>query len=170
VRLLVILMILIFLLTACQRYTIGAANSAPRVVSGNESVEYGSVWDTEQAEELAPEVTHNETVVDENPDEHSDATQEHTSSIPELDNARLVIREAFRVVRGSMAARREAAENLHAVQESLHALAETGAISHWSELEEGFHTTIEKVREGTNDAPNALNRLLEDLDKAAHHE
>jgi hypothetical protein len=173
VRLLAILITLIFLLTACQRYTIGAANSAPRVVSGNESVEYGSVWDTEQADELAPGATHNETVVGGDSEEHSESTEaaeEHSASVPEIDNARLVIREAFSVVRGSVAARRETADTLHAVQESLHMLSESGTISHWEELEESFHTAIEKVREGTNDAPNALNRLLADLDEAAHHE
>jgi uncharacterized membrane protein YccC len=167
VRLLAILVALIVLLTACQRYNIGAANSAPRVVSGNQSVEYGSIWDTRQGQELVPEAVHDETVVSENPGEHA-ATEEHSPSIPEIENARSVIREAFTVVRDGMAARREAAERLEAAQESLRALSETGAISHWSELEEGFHTATKKVREGTNDAPNALNRLLEHLDEAAH--
>jgi hypothetical protein len=166
VRLFVILVTLIVLLTACQRYTIGAANSAPRVVSGAESVEYGSVWDTAQADELAPHATPNETVVE----DHAEAdTEEHSTSLPELDSAKTVVRETFAVVRDSRAARHEAAETLHMVQESLHALSETGAISHWEELQEGFHTAIEKVREGTNDAPNALNRLLEHLEEAAHH-
>jgi hypothetical protein len=163
VRPFIILVTLIFLLTACQRYTIGAENAAPRVVSGDESVEYGSVWDTAQADELAPHATPNETVVED------PAEEEHSTSLPELDAAKAIVRESFAVVRGGMAARREAAERLTATKESLKALYDSGAISHWEELEEAFYVATNKVREGTNDAPNALNRLLKHLDEAAHH-
>jgi hypothetical protein len=175
------------LLSGCQRYTIGAANSAPRVVSGGESVEYGTVWDTAQADELAPEAAHNETVVAEHEEsvseDHtaSDAhatesdhtadhdTGDHSTTIPEVDSAMTVIRESFAHVRGSRAARHEAAQALETSREALHAVAETGAISHWEDLDHYFETAIEKVSEGTNDAPNTLNHLLEKLEKAGKH-
>ncbi len=160
-------------MTGCSRYTVGAANAAPRVVSGAEGV----VEDTEHA---AEEATPTETVVGEqgatSSDEAAQATEEthadtaeHSTSIPELDNAMIVVRETFAHVRGSRAARHEAAEELETIRTALATVAETGAISHWESLNEHFEVATEKVLEGTNDAPNALNGLLEHLEEAAHH-
>jgi hypothetical protein len=148
VRLLSIAIGLLFLLTACQRYTIGAENAAPRVVSG--ATEVRRAAEGEHAGE--------------------EAMAEASEELPEISGAKQLIEGIFTHVRGSKAVREEAALQLESARENLHALSETGAISHWEELEEGFHTAIEKVREGTNDAPNALHRLLEHLDEAAHHE
>lgn len=156
-RLLAIAIALLLLLTACQRYTIGAENAAPRVVSGATEIRtVGQTSETGHSEE----------------GEHSEeeAMAEHSEELPEIASAKQLIEGIFTHVRGSKTTREEAALQLESAQESLHMLSESGAISHWEELEEGFHTTIEKVREGTNDAPNALHRLLEHLDEAAHHE
>jgi hypothetical protein len=174
VRLLFIAIGLLFLLTACQRYTIGAENAAPRVVSGaTELRTVGQTFEGEHSEEASPEATAesgtNEPVTNELGTNEL-GTNEHSEELPEITSAKQLIEGIFTHVRGSKAVREEAALQLESAQESLHMLSESGAISHWEELEEGFHTTIEKVREGTNDAPNALHRLLEHLDKAAHHE
>jgi hypothetical protein len=164
VRLLFIAIGLLFLLTACQRYTIGAENAAPRVVSGaTELRTVGQTFEGEHSEEASPEATAESGT-------NELGTNEHSEELPEITSAKQLIEGIFTHVRGSKAVREEAALQLESAQESLHMLSESGAISHWEELEEGFHTTIEKVREGTNDAPNALHRLLEHLDKAAHHE
>jgi Ni,Fe-hydrogenase III large subunit len=148
VRLLSIATALLFLLTACQRYTIGAENAAPRVVSGATEVRR-----TTQGESAS-----------------GDATAQASEELPEITSAKQLIEGIFTHVRGSQAVREEAALQLESAQASLQPLSESGTILHWEELEEGFHTAIEKVREGTNDAPNALHRLLEHLDEAAHHE
>lgn len=153
-RLLSIAIALLLLLPACQRYTIGAENAAPRVVSG--ATEIRTVGQSSEA-------GHSEEGSEE-------AMAEHSEDLPEITSAKQLIEGIFAQVRGNKAVREEAAMQLESVQESLHMLSESGAISHWEELEEGFHTAIEKVREGTNDAPNALHRLLADLDEAAHHE
>jgi Na+-transporting methylmalonyl-CoA/oxaloacetate decarboxylase gamma subunit len=151
VRLLSILITLVCLMTACQRYAIGAENSAPQVVTG-----VTEVVSEHSAEASATEASA-ETMV-----EHS--------TIPELDSARLVVQEAFGSARGSRAARAEASERLETARETLHTLSESGALAHWPELDEGFEIAIEKVREGTNDAPNALERLLVHLEEAGHAE
>jgi hypothetical protein len=164
VRLLSIAIALLFLLTACQRYTIGAENAAPRVVSG--ATEIRTIGQSAEAEH-GEEVAHSEeTALTEEGSE--EAMAEHGEELPEITGAKQLIEGIFTHVRGSRAAREEAAMQLESAQESLHMLYESGAILHWEELEEGFHTTIEKVREGTNDAPNALHRLLAHLDEAAH--
>jgi hypothetical protein len=159
VRLLSIAIVSLLLLTACQRYTIGAENAAPRVVSGATEIRtVGQSSESDHSEEGSQEAT------------AEPGMAEHSEEIPEISSAKQLIEGIFTQVRGSKAAREEAALQLESAQENLHALSETGAISHWEELEEGFHTAIEKVREGTNDAPNALHRLFEHLDEAAHHE
>jgi hypothetical protein len=187
------LLLVLLLLSGCQRYTIGAANSAPRVVSGN--VEMAETDDHTSTAETHAEETHaQETVAstDHSADMasseeathaeeagHSEATAQpdaehsqetHSSvSIPELDSALVVVQESFAHVRGSTAVRHEAAESLETARAALHTVAETGAISHWEDLDHYFETAIEKVAEGTNDAPNALNRLLAKLEKADKH-
>lgn len=179
IRLLSVLLLLL-LLTACSRYTIGAENAAPRVVSGAEGVEYGSVWDTEQANDHAAQEDHTSTADHSAETDHSAEadhategthadTDAHSAPLPEVDNAMTVVREAFTHVRGSRAARQAAAESLEFARQSVYALYEAGTISHGSELDEYFEMAIEKVNEGTNDAPNALNNLLGKLEKAGKH-
>jgi hypothetical protein len=160
-------LLVLFLLAGCQRYTIGAANSAPRVVSGNaEAADHAA-----DTGDHATEETHAEETADAEHStdvEHSEDAA-HSASIPELENALVVVQESFAHVRGSRAARHEAAEHLETAREALGAVAETGAISHWEDLDHYFETAIEKVVEGTNDAPNALERLLGKLGKAGKH-
>jgi hypothetical protein len=174
------LLLIVLLLTGCQRYTIGAANSAPRVVSGNAEMadDHTSTAETHaeetHAEETAASADHSGDT-----EGHSEATAQadaghsqgtHSSvSIPELESALVVVQESFSHVRGSVAVRHEAAESLETARAALHTVAETGAISHWEDLDHYFETAIEKVAEGTNDAPNALNRLLAKLEKAGKH-
>jgi hypothetical protein len=93
------LLLLLLLMTGCSHYTIGAANAAPRVVSGETGI---------RSDHLS---------------EHTG--EEHTeemATLPELDSARLVVQEAFAVVRGSKAAREEAATSLETTRETLHTL------------------------------------------------
>jgi hypothetical protein len=179
-------LLLLLLVTGCQRYTIGAENSAPRVVSGNADTADHAAETSGHATTAAEtsDAAHSETseadtdathVEDSG---HSEDTAQaeagqveetHGASIPELDNALLVVQESFAHVRGSKAVRHEAAEGLETARKALHTVAETGAISHWEDLDHYFETAIEKVTEGTNDAPNALNRLLVKLEKAGKH-
>jgi hypothetical protein len=138
--------LVLFLLTACQRYTIGAANAAPRVVSG---------------------------VTDVRSDHLGEGTEEMTTqplALPELESARVAVTEAFAVRRGSQAAREEAATKLESAREALKPLSESGTIAHWDELDESFAVAIEKIREGTNDAPNALNRLIVQLEEVGQQD
>lgn len=154
--------VLMLLMTGCARYTIGAENAAPRVVSGEVKM-------TEAAGSHGEEATHSAE------GEQSEAMQaeahdaEHSVMLPELESAMTVVRGAFDDLRGSKTARHEAAETLEAARQSVYALYEAGTISHGSELDEYFETAIEKVAEGTNDAPNALTRLIEKLEKAGKH-
>jgi hypothetical protein len=141
VRLLPIVITLVLLLTACQRYNIGAENAAPRVVSGTSNAR--TLEHSADAAEVTPATT-----------------------LPEVESARLVVQEAFGSVRGTRAARLEMSERLAASGDALQAVY---ASDHWSELGEGFAVAIEKVREGTNDAPNALERLLHHLEESEQH-
>lgn len=173
-RLFVILITLLLLMTGCSRYTIGAENAAPRVVSGN--AEMTVAEHSEAGAETSEEADHSasETVDQSGEAGHSEEVDQsgeadHSASLPELDTAMSVVRESFAHVRGSRTARHEAATQLETTREALHKLSETGAISHWSELDEHFEVAIEKVLEGTNDAPNALNRLLTHLEEAGQH-
>jgi hypothetical protein len=138
VRLLPIVITLVLLLTACQRYNIGAENAAPRVVSGASNT---------RTLGLSAEA--------------AEATPADGATLPEVESARLVVQEAFGSVRGTRAARLEMSERLAASRDALQAVYES---DHWPELGEGFAVAIEKVREGTNDAPNALERLLHHLE------
>jgi hypothetical protein len=180
-------LLVLLLVTGCQRYTIGAANAAPRVVSGNaETAETGDHATAEAHSDETSDAAHAEDTGHSADTASTDAA--HTedaghsedmassedaahggASIPELDNALVVVQESFAHARGSKAARHEAAQGLETAREALHAVAETGAISHWEDLDHYFETAIEKVVEGTNDAPNALNRLLVKLEKAGKH-
>lgn len=140
--------VLLFLLTACQRYTIGAENAAPRVVSSATEIRtLGLSAETRSGEETAQSV-------------------EGSGELPEIANAKQLVEGAFANARGSRAEREEAAVQLESARETLQVLAESGTISHWENLEEEFEVATEKVREGTNDAPNALYRLLEGLKEA----
>jgi hypothetical protein len=186
------LFLVLLLLSGCQRYTIGAANAAPQIVSGNTDVrvedslvaqdtahsetsqetDHGDASldeaahsETDQSETEHGETEHSETEHSET--EHSETV--HSAALPEVDSAVAAVQEAFAHVRGSRLARHEAAEGLETARMTLEKLAETGAISHWESLNEYFETAVEKVTEGTNDAPNALNHLLEKLEKAGHH-
>jgi hypothetical protein len=174
-------LLLLVLLVGCQRYTIGAANAAPRVV-GHADANHSEAGATEMAEEghaaeaeghSSEDAGHTETAEHSEEATHAETDTAHADEkhamLPELENALVVIEESFAHTRGSRAARHEAAESLEAARASLHTVAETGAISHWEDLDHYFETAIEKVTEGTNDAPNALHHLAEKLEKAGKH-
>jgi hypothetical protein len=159
-----LILLVLTLLAGCQRYTIGAANAAPRVVSG--TAELAETSDHSMAETHAEETADAEHSAEVG---HTEDAAHSSASIPELDNALVIVQESFTHVRGSKVERHEAAEHLETAREALHVVAETGAISHWEDLDHYFETAIEKVTEGTNDAPNALHRLLGKLEKAGKH-
>jgi hypothetical protein len=171
VRLFIIVITLLLLTTGCSRYTIGAENAAPRVVSGNAEMAMAEHSEAGAGAETSEEADHNSALEDTDHSGEAAHSEEvdHSASLPELDTAMGVVRESFAHVRGSRTARHEAATQLETTREALHTLSETGAISHWSELDEHFEVAIEKVLEGTNDAPNALNRLLTHLEEAGQH-
>ncbi len=162
------LLLLLLLLTGCQRYTIGAENAAPRVVSAN--IETAVVEQAEAGDHSVAisEETHTEGEAHTTSEAHS-GSETHSALLPEIESALGVVQESFAHVRGSRTARHEAAESLETARQSVYALYEAGTISHGSELDEYFEVAIEKVLEGTNDAPNALTRLTEKLEKAGKH-
>jgi hypothetical protein len=175
------LFVVLLLLSGCQRYTIGAANAAPQIVSGNTDVRVEDSLEAEDTHsETSQETDHGDASLDEAAHSETDQSEtehgetehgetKHSAALPEVDSAVAAVQEAFAHVRGSRLARHEAAEGLETARMTLEKLAETGAISHWESLNEYFETAVEKVTEGTNDAPNALNHLLEKLEKAGHH-